>query len=432
MDTNEDTALSNYEALNSPPSWVVANGMKLMLAIVLMLIIVGSIIKYPDIVRATFTLTSELPPQKVIAKTPGNIRLLVRNGMTVKKGNIVAYIDNPAELSDVLALKEHINRIAALLEKEDSSTDISAIINRELGERPLRIGEIREKYNMFINNINKLRVRYIYSAAGSQVNSLEKEISYQKKINQLLSEQRNVAEREYYFSQKQYTIDSTLFTQKVTSQADFNNASKVILGYVKNIEQINSSIIQNEITINQLEREISVIRLNQHEEYSTLRNDIFSSITALTAAIDGWEDRICFRSKYDGIVSFSRVITDREYITSGEDILNIIPDTDNIYGAAVINANSIGKVRVGQRVRIELNGYPRNEFGFVNGIVETISLVPVNNSYHIVIKLPHGLANNTHKIIEYKPELSGNAEIITADVKFLERLLYQFKDLAFN
>jgi hypothetical protein len=47
----------------------------------------------------------------------------------------------------------------------------------------------------------------------------------------------------------------------------------------------------------------------------------------------------------------------------------------------------------------------------------------------INVTLPEGLQTSYKKQIVFQQEMSGTADIITEDLRLIERLLYQFKDI---
>ena len=73
---------------------------------------------------------------------------------------------------------------------------------------------------------------------------------------------------------------------------------------------------------------------------------------------------------------------------------------------------------------IRLNNYPDQEFGYVKGIIRSISPVPTaEDNYVVDIDLPKGLKTNYGKELPLTREMKGSAEIITEDMKLIERLL---------
>jgi len=53
--------------------------------------------------------------------------------------------------------------------------------------------------------------------------------------------------------------------------------------------------------------------------------------------------------------------------------------------------------------------------------------VPVNNLYSVEIGLPGKLVTNYGKTLEMQQELQGTCEIITADLRLIQRIIYPVK-----
>ncbi len=89
-------------------------------------------------------------------------------------------------------------------------------------------------------------------------------------------------------------------------------------------------------------------------------------------------------------------------------------------------------MEIGQRVNLRFDNYPSYEYGMVRGTVQSISLVPRDNLYTIQIALSHGLVTSYRKELPFRQEMQGTAEIITRDLRLLERIFYQFRNLLDN
>ena len=89
-----------------------------------------------------------------------------------------------------------------------------------------------------------------------------------------------------------------------------------------------------------------------------------------------------------------------------------------------------GKIKIGQNVNIKLENFPETEFGIIRGKVEKISLTADKNGFYIIdVSLPEKLITSYEKEISFKQEMRGSAEIITDDLRLVERVFYQFKEL---
>ena len=95
----------------------------------------------------------------------------------------------------------------------------------------------------------------------------------------------------------------------------------------------------------------------------------------------------------------------------------------------VPSANS-GKIAKGEKVLIKLDNYRFQEYGVVEGRVQNISFTPdEKGNYYVDVTLPKGLKTSYKKVLPFDKELKGNAEIVTQDLRLIERFFYQIRKL---
>ena len=156
-----------------------------------------------------------------------------------------------------------------------------------------------------------------------------------------------------------------------------------------------------------------------------------ATVYRLIAQLKEWEHKYLFKSKTIGKVSFMKIWNENQTIQSGDLIFTIIPKNHSAYvGGALAPALNSGKIQIGQKVNLKLSSYPENEYGVLIGEVKHISLVPNSQGlYWIDINLPEKLITTFGKEIEFKQEMQGTAEIITKDLRLIERVFYQVNQL---
>lgn len=137
------------------------------------------------------------------------------------------------------------------------------------------------------------------------------------------------------------------------------------------------------------------------------------------------------KSSIAGRVSFLQIWTENQTIIAGDNAFSIIPTIEKGYvGKVKAQAQNSGKIKVGQRVNIRLANFPDREFGVLKGKVKNISLVPDKDGNLLLdVSLPENLLTNYKKKIPFQQEMKGSAEIVTEDLRLLERILYQFKSI---
>ncbi|MCD7941313.1 MAG: HlyD family secretion protein, partial [Bacteroides intestinalis] len=95
------------EILTRPPHALVRWGITVFFGVLTLLFIGGCFFKYPDIVSAEITITTEHPPVWIVARGSGKIQEVYRKDReTIKAGDIIAVLVNPAITVHVLELKE--------------------------------------------------------------------------------------------------------------------------------------------------------------------------------------------------------------------------------------------------------------------------------------------------------------------------------------
>jgi hypothetical protein len=78
-------------------------------------------------------------------------------------------------------------------------------------------------------------------------------------------------------------------------------------------------------------------------------------------------------------------------------------------------------------VNIKLSGYPYLEYGMVRGVVKSKSMVPSGDAYVIEIELPDGLTTLYGKPLEFTQNMQGTAEIITENIRLLQKIVNPFR-----
>ena len=87
-------------------------------------------------------------------------------------------------------------------------------------------------------------------------------------------------------------------------------------------------------------------------------------------------------------------------------------------------------IAIGQKANIKLENFPDDEFGMLQGKVDYISMLPDKDGLYLIdVKLPKELVTTYNKKIPFQQEMRGSVEIITEDLRLIERFFYQFRSL---
>lgn len=410
------------EVMGQIPNWIVRWGITLLFAVVIALVIGSYFFKYPDVIVSEMTLTSRHPVAQIVSRTSGKIsRLYVKDGQEVKEGASLAIIENPAVTEDVIRLK-------ALLEKYQANPDsmwraLSA--GKELG-----LGEIQSAYASFLNSLHEYNNYEELDYYPKKIASVRGQIDRYQAYYRNQERQQKVMEEQYELARKQYTRDSLLYMRKVISPSEYETAKVSLLQGRYSLEGANASLENMRIQIGQLEESLLDLELQRAEKENLLLQNYRTTTEQLINAVNGWELNFRLSSPIGGKVTFTKYWSANQVIVSGENVFTIVPfEKEELVGKALLPSERSGKVKIGQRVIIRFANYPDQEFGIVNGEVSSISMVPSEGNYTVEIHFPKGLTTNYGKELPVSQEMKASAEIVTEELRLIERFFQPLKKI---
>ncbi|MET0759860.1 MAG: HlyD family secretion protein, partial [Flavobacterium sp.] len=121
------------DILTRVPHWMIRWGTVLIFGIILMLLFVSWFVRYPDVIATQVVITTNIPPEKLVAKTSGRIEaILITDKIKVAAYTPLAVIENPANYKDVFLLKSIIDTININAKNNDFPFEL--LKNKQLGD----------------------------------------------------------------------------------------------------------------------------------------------------------------------------------------------------------------------------------------------------------------------------------------------------------
>lgn len=411
------------EILSHVPHWLIRWGITVILMVIIILILASWFVKYPDTVAARVVFTTEVPPVHLMARSNGRIALLVKDKEEVQKDDFLAVIENPASTEDALKLNKMLEDIRDVIYSRP--IDLEKITINE----SLDLGTLQNAFSSFASVINDARRFSSISFYRSQRQALTARLRYYKELNQGLEDQMKLLTEEIAISRGIYLDDSVLYEQGAGTKPEMNRSKANYLQNRRTRQNLESSVIQNTIQIAQLQAQIDELLLKEEQESGQLQAGIITAYENLESELQGWRQTYLLISPIEGKVAFSKFWSDNQFVQAGEEVMTVVPDSKNIIGTVALPVQGSGKVEVGQKVNIQIENYPSNEYGMVIGQVESISLVPRDNLYSIRISLIDGFVSTYKKELVFRQEMQGVAEIITEDKRLIERVFNQLRNI---
>lgn len=136
-----------------------------------------------------------------------------------------------------------------------------------------------------------------------------------------------------------------------------------------------------------------------------------------------WEKRNIIRAGADGQIRFQKKLRNGINISSGE-LLMLLTDTgkSSVLVTAFLDIADADRVKEGQKAIIKLDGFPHEEYGFIECSVSSRSPVATEPGYTLDLKLKQGMLSSRQKEIPGQLMLNGTAEIIIGEKSVLHRI----------
>src|SRR5690606_20538249 len=411
------------DVLSHPPKAIFKWGNTILFGFLLILITLSWLIRYPDIITTEITITTQIPPEKLVAKSSGKIeKIFVEDRSSVAENTPLAVIENPADYNDVFLLKSVVDSIK--INNDDFIFPLEKL-------PVLNLGTIESAYALFQKDYLAYKLNKDLEPYQIEITAQNIETSQQHERLKLLIGQKEIGQKELQYKKTELNRYKSLYEKGVISAQEWEQKNVEYLQQEKNSNSLQSQISQLRSSLNDLNRNKRTTSLNQSKDNINLLRNVILSFNQLKKSINEWELAFVLRSSISGQVSFMQIWTENQTISAGENTFVIVPQTKSDFvGKIKAPALNSGKINTGQQVNIRLANYPDREFGIIKGKIKSISLTPdKENNLLIDVTLPNGLETSYKKEIIFQQEMSGTADIITEDLRLIERLLYQFRDM---
>ncbi|WP_372653849.1 HlyD family secretion protein [Draconibacterium sp.] len=412
------------EILGGVPSRIVRYGILVFVAIFSLIIIFSFIFYYPDILRSNIVVTTENPPATLVARATGKIdKLFVDDKDHVIAGQTIALIENPADYTDVLELEQMISTVQPAFDTLNFS--VSQRFNKSL-----QLGAVQEYYSQFLTRYEELNEFYQRNYYVLKEESYKEQLKNARILYDRLWEQKVAIDKEYQIKQRNYERQKKLLAGEVVSSTVLEQAESEMLSKKSELDGMRSTLAERQMGISELDQKI----IENEKEYRDFKiqyeSALIEAFNNLKSQASDWFLTYVLRSPIDGVVTFNKFYAENQNITEGDRVLTIVPeDVGEVIGKVELPVRGSGKVKEGLDVNVKFDNYPYMEYGLVRGKVKSVSLVPEDSFYMVEIVFPNGLVTNYNNTLQMQSQLMGQAEIITEDLRLIQRIFNPLKSL---
>lgn len=401
--------------LTTPPGWLLRSGMGVLFSMAVAGFAMTWFIRYPDRLEATATVRTSQAPVDIFAPGGGRIdTFLSEDQQFVRQGQGLCMVQNAAKLSDIIKLERLISGGHPAIQPENQN---------------LQLGEIQSIYAAWLLAKENFYEFTRQAYTSEQIRALEKEVAAAEELSQALQRRKALYQEELALAAAEYERSRKLHLQHVISDQELEAQKTKWLQARRYAQSMEEEAIQNRIRSGQLRTQQANLMAERQMGMEERTRSLQQATLQVKGAIDQWRHQYVLTAPIDGMLSWKTGVSEGQYLPGGASPGTIIPAQGlGLVAICAIPVAGAGRVRPGNQVLVDLDAFPPEEFGRLEGKVKTIARLPDANRegaffYQIEAALPDTLRTSYGKILPFRQNMTGTARIFTKDRRLLERLL---------
>ncbi len=403
------------DIITAPPSWLLKWGISLFFAILVGILLLSSLIHYPDLVKTQLVINSLNTPKPIVAKVSGRlIKILIDDNQKVNKDQPLAFLESTADHEHVLKLLTDLKVLQHTL--QPTSVDELKWIN---SPSSLQLGELQSSYENFY------QAYLLFKASSAQgFNLKKKEFLAQdlKSINtqrKQLMAQKALQDKDYDLANKEYNMHEELNRQKVETTVELRREESKLIAKKFPLEQTEASLLTNSTAYQNKEKDLLELdNLIQEQRFKFTQ-----SLNSMISLAEEWKNKYVLSASQSGKVIFSGIIQENQFVNANQELFYINSGNGAFFGVMVIPQYNMGKIKLGQKVLVKLKSYPFEEYGAMQGRISKIADVPMKDSvFSSRVNFTSSRYSEMKRPVTLKNGMLADAEVITEDASLIQRL----------
>jgi len=330
-------------------------------------------------------------------------------------------IEMPDNEKEIEFLKSYVLEIRSYL--KSSKNELPLITENHV------FGAMQTNFNELQKNLKNYDEQIKNTYNTSKISNLKKKKQQYQILIAISIKQLALIKQKLINAEDKYLANTNLYKKGVISKMDFYNEETAFRQKQMDVENAKRTTTDQQITLLNLAQELSDLEFQYYENERILANNIQANLLEIENGIENWQQNFSFIAPVSGKLVWLEKIHQNQFIEVGKSLFAITTNNEKFIALATIPANGFGKIQTGQKARIKLNNYPTYEFGHLEGIVSKLTEIPNENTYQVEITLKNGMTSSYNKLLAFTPEMTGTAEIVTDDLRVIQRIFNQFNKL---
>jgi hypothetical protein len=364
------------------------------------------LIEKPDVIRGRLKIVTNEQPSSIIACNTGSLIFCEQTDSIVKKGNLLAYIENSADLQTVLDLESALNTYS-----DSTLYDYFLMLDHN------KLGDLSYSYLTVKDFILKLQLYQKSELNKIERNKTEKNITFiQRNISEKQEALKSLGHR-LVIAKEQMDTDSILYEKGAILKNEYNNSKNNFLAIQSQNFQLQIEITNLLQQQNDLSHNLNYSIVSDIESIEKLKMNISNQINILLSDIEKWKGNYLMYATTDGQLEKVNFAEDYQTVNKGTEILKILPKFNLVRALLYYSGQGAGKVNKNFVVKIYLDDFKKNEDGYLLGKIEHLSsssYIDQNTIGHYAATIEIDMSNQIHFKSDFRfaHNMTGEAEII--------------------
>ena len=342
--------------------------------------------------------------QIITAAEPATVQeLLVRSGQPVRRGQLLARLDNPSSRqiqAETDSLEQRSARLAAegsggTTELSGDEATLSAVRRQALSSRISALGAAADQ-----------RRREAAEAAAT-INSLSRSLALaQENVDRL----------------------QPLAARNIVPQTDLANAQREVVDLQGRIAAAREQQGRAMAAVREAQAQASEANFGFRQEALNERSQVNQKLAINQESLRGargWE----LRSPVDGVVNDVQVTTIGGFVQPGQKVMEVVPMGDKLLVETRVKPSDIAFIKVGDKAMVRVTAYDFSTYGGLDGRVVQVSADSIYDEkekeayFTVVVETDKAYLSSGANRLPITPGMMTNTQIITGRKSVLSYLL---------
>jgi len=320
-----------------------------------------------EVIRSSGQIVPASNAKVVQSEFQGKVsKINVSVGDNVKKGNVLLVLDNSDFLTEININKEdYFSSMALISRLEGEAILTNPVFNRELIDK--RPDLMNAQIQIFNSRMKKLQ-----DEEKLLRNELERLIYNIEEVNANI--RSSIEERK--FLNEELQILNPLVKKGFEPKLKLVQISQRLAALDSKISKSRVAIPGIKIDIKKTTQQLKNLKsdfISKAKEEIVAAKDRFNKSFLKSKQLDNRLKGTKIVAPVDGLISKVEISTIGAIVSSGTDLFEIIPSSDELIIEAEVRPEDVAFVRYRQKARISITAYDPSVYGFLDGEVENIA-----------------------------------------------------------